>query len=141
MLKKTAGVRADATGAVGFSNGGYWAMLLAARKQVQAGVSYYGALNGAGTDNTLEAMRASFNENSSPVLVLHGAQDSTVNVRFAEMLVALMREAKSPHEAQIYPAAGHSYDRGGGNAEVTADSWTRTLRFFERHLKKSAGAQ
>ncbi len=141
VLRKTAGVRADATGAVGFSNGGYWALLLAARKQVQAGVSYYGAINGAGSDNTLEAMRSAFNANSSPVLVLHGTQDATVRIRFAEMLVELLRDAKAPYEAQIYASAGHSFERGGGNAEATVDGWMRTLRFFERTLKKPAVPQ
>jgi carboxymethylenebutenolidase len=138
VLKKMPGVRGDATGAVGFSNGGYWAMLLAARKHVQAGVSYYGAFNGAGSDNTLEAMRSSFNENSSPVLVLHGVSDTTVNIRFAEMLASILRNAKVPNEVQLYQATGHSYDRSGGNAEATADSWTRTLDFFGRTLKKTA---
>ena len=137
VLKKTTGIRANASGAVGFSNGGYWAMLLAARKQVQAGISYYGALNGAGSDNVLEAMRGAFRNNSAPVLVLHGAQDATVNVRFANMLADILREANAPYEMQIYPEAGHGYDRGGGgNATVSADSWARTLQFFERTLKK-----
>ena len=68
--------------------------------------------------------------------MLHGAQDATVNVRFANMLADILREANAPYEMQIYPEAGHSYDRGGGNATVSADSWARTLQFFERTLKK-----
>src|SRR5471030_1553867 len=42
-----------AVGAVGFSNGGFFAMLLAATRRVKAGVSYYGALDGATTQPDL----------------------------------------------------------------------------------------
>lgn len=85
MLKGMKEVQADRIGAVGFSNGGYWALLLAANGHVQAGVSYYGALTGAATDKPLHAFQAAFTSKSSPVLVLHGARDSTVSVQFAEI--------------------------------------------------------
>ncbi len=135
-LKKTEGVQADRIGAVGFSNGGYWALLLAARGDIQAGVSYYGALNGAGTDNSLSAFRKAFTSNSSPVLVLHGAMDKTVAPRHAEYLKSVLTSAKAPHEFQMYRSAGHSYERGEPDDEATADSWQRTLRFFNATLKK-----
>jgi len=136
-LKKTEGVRADRIGAVGFSNGGYWALLLAAKGDIQAGVSYYGAMTGAGTDRALSALRAAFSSSSSPVLVLHGARDDVVLPRYAESLKSLLAEAKSPSEFQLYESAGHSYDRGKqpDNA-ATTDSWQRTLRFFDTALNK-----
>jgi carboxymethylenebutenolidase len=133
-LKKTAGV--DRIGAVGFSNGGYWALLLAARGDIQAGVSYYGAVTGAGTDKSLSALRAGFTAKSSPVLVLHGAMDTTVSPRFAENLKSVLTRAKAPHEFQMYGSAGHSYNRDNLDNEATADSWQRTLRFFDATLKK-----
>jgi len=136
-LKKTEGVRADRIGAVGFSNGGYWALLLAAKGAVQAGVSYYGAVNGGGTDNSLTTFRNSFTSGSSPVLVLHGARDDTVLPRHAEHLRSILSEAKATYEFQMYDSAGHSYDRGREpNRAVTDDSWKRTLRFFDATLKK-----
>ena len=136
-LKKTEGVQADRLGAVGFSNGGYWALLLAARGDIQAGVSYYGAVTGAGTDKTLHAMRSAFTAKSSPVLVLHGAQDRIVMAQFAEQLKSVLASAKAPHEFHLYPSAGHSYDRGKQpDQQVTDDSWQRTLRFFNATLKK-----
>jgi carboxymethylenebutenolidase len=136
-LKKTEGVRADRIGAVGFSNGGYWALLLASKGAVQAGVSYYGAVNGAGTDNSLYAFRNAFGSNSAPVLVLHGARDDTVSSRHAENLKSLMAEAKAPHEFHMYDSAGHSYDRGKQLDRAAADdSWQRTLRFLDATLRK-----
>src|SRR5476649_2866421 len=49
-----------AVGGVGFSNGGFFAVLLAATQKVKAGVSYYGALNGAGTKPNLPLFKKSF---------------------------------------------------------------------------------
>jgi len=135
-LKKTEGIQADRIGAVGFSNGGYWALLLAARGDIQAGVSYYGAVNGAGTDNSLNAFRKAFTSNSSPVLVLHGAMDKTVAPHYAEYLKSVLTNANAPHEFRMYGSAGHSYDRGNPDNEAAADSWQRTLRFFDATLKK-----
>jgi dienelactone hydrolase len=137
-LKKTEGVRADRIGAVGFSNGGYWALLLAAKRAVQAGVSYYGAVNAAGTDNSLTALRNSFTSGSSPVLVLHGARDDTVLPRHAEYLKSVLADAKAPYEFQMYETAGHSYERGKEPDRSAADdSWQRTLRFLNATLRKA----
>lgn len=135
-LKKTGGVQADRIGAIGFSNGGYWALLLAARGDVQAGVSYYGAVTGAGTDRTLSALRNAFTSKSSPVLVLHGARDATVLPRYAEDLKSILTDAKAPYEFQMYESAGHSYERGNFDAEAAADSWKRTLHFLNATLRK-----
>ena len=136
-LKKTEGVQAERIGAVGFSNGGYWALLLAARGDIQAGVSYYGAVNGAGTDNSLNAFKTAFTPNSSPVLVLHGAMDRTVAPQHAENLKSMLGDAKTPHEFQMYQSAGHSYERGKSvDSGAAADSWERTLRFFNATLMK-----
>jgi carboxymethylenebutenolidase len=137
LLKKTPGVQADRIGAVGFSNGGYWAILLAANGQVQAGVGYYGAYTGAGTDKSLHAFQTAITEKSSPVLVLHGAMDSTVAAQNAEYLASLLKKANAPHEFRLYPTAGHSFERGKTrDSEAATDGWERTLRFLNATLKK-----
>lgn len=136
-LKKMKEVQADRIGAVGFSNGGYWALLLASKGAIQAGVSYYGAINGAGTDNSLAAFRNAFTSSSAPVLVLHGARDDTVLPRHAENLKSVMAEAKAPHEFHMYDSAGHSFERGKNRDKNAADdAWQRTLRFFDTTLRK-----
>jgi carboxymethylenebutenolidase len=136
MLKKMKEVQADRIGAVGFSNGGYWALLLAARGDIRAGVSYYGAVTAAGTDNSLSAFRTAFTASSSPVLVLHGARDDTVLPRHAEYLKSVLVEAKAPFEFQMYDSAGHSFERGkNGDQSAADDAWRRTLRFFDTILR------
>ena len=137
-LKQMKEVRADRIGAVGFSNGGYWALLLAARGDVQAGVSYYGAVNAANTDPSLSAFRMAFTSSSSPVLVLHGARDDTVFPRYAEDLKSILVEAKAPFEFQMYDSAGHGLERGKNRGTDAAnDAWRRTLRFFDATLRKT----
>ena len=57
--------RKGAVGAVGFSNGGFFAMLLAATNRVKAGVSYYGALDGARTQPDLAQFSKRFSKSPS----------------------------------------------------------------------------
>ena len=135
MLKKMQGAQADRIGAVGFSNGGYWALLLAANGQIQAGVSYYGAVTGAGTDKSLRVFQTAFTDKSSPVLVLHGGRDTTVDPHYAEFLVSMLKKANVPHEFRLYPSAEHSFERGNLDSEAAADGWERTLRFLNATLK------
>jgi carboxymethylenebutenolidase len=142
LLKKRPQVAQEKIGAVGFSNGGYWAALLAARAKIRAGVSYYGAFTAAGADRSLKHFQQAFTKDSSPVLILHGSRDSTVHVDNVQRLFAILEEKKSPYDGKIYTGAGHSYDRAGdgidakADAEAAADSWTRTLAFFRQHLSK-----
>lgn len=125
-------------GAVGFSNGGYFAVWLAATNQVQAGVSYYGALNGAGTDGSLSRFRLAFTSASAPVLILHGTNDSTVPIANATVLDSIMADAHSPHELIQYPGAEHRFDRDGGigNEAAAVDAWQHTQAFLNNILKK-----
>jgi carboxymethylenebutenolidase len=122
-------------GAIGFSNGGYFALWLAATGKVRAGVSYYGALSGAATDKELSKFRAVFNKSSAPVLVLHGSNDETVPVQVANHMSAVLAAAGGPHEVKIYDGAGHSFDRLPGSESAAADAWQRTLAFFAQYLK------
>lgn len=137
MLRQNAKVDGNKLAAIGFSNGGYFALWLAATGQVQAGVSYYGALDGAGTDRSLSRFRQVFTKTSAPVLILHGDGDSTVSVMNAVGLDAILTAAQSPHEFQRYPGAEHRFERdGGGSNEAAAeDAWLRTRAFLGRVLR------
>lgn len=125
-------------GAIGFSNGGYFAVWLAATRKVQAGVSYYGALSGAGTDREQARFGSTFSRASSPVLILHGMDDSTVPVGAAKRLAAIVNSAGSPCEIQLYDGAGHRFDRIGGSANQSAatDAWQRTMDFLGKYLDR-----
>ena len=121
-------------GAVGFSNGGYFAMWLAATGKIAAGVSYYGALSGAGSDTSLDRFREAFAAGSSPVLVLHGTQDSIVPIGRAKRLVGILRTARTTHEVRFYDGAGHRFERDAGGEAAMEDAWTRTVAFLGRTL-------
>jgi len=125
-------------GAVGFSNGGYFAMWLAATGKVAAGVSYYGALSGAGTDKGLSRFKSVFARNSSPVLILHGTDDATVPYTAARNLSLIVAAAGAPVEFHLYDGAGHQFDRMSGDAADTAaaaDAWQRTRAFLAKYLR------
>lgn len=136
-LKKNPKVKPERLGVVGFSMGGYWALVLAAKNRVKAGVSYYGALTGGGRNLDLKyRFDDVFNRDSSPVLILHGSQDSAVSARHAGSLAMLLDEKKSPYELRIYIGAEHRYERAPNRDEDAAsDSWKRTLEFLKKYLR------
>jgi carboxymethylenebutenolidase len=131
-------VSAGKFGAVGFSNGGYFAAWLAATGKVKASVAYYGAYTGAGSDRSLARFRSAFEAGSAPLLILHGKADGTVPVEFAEKIAAIARGAGSPVEIQLYDGVGHGFDRQLVNPvakAATDDSWARSQMFFAKYLK------
>jgi carboxymethylenebutenolidase len=138
MLVHDPHVAGQKVGAVGFSNGAYFAMWLAASGKVQAGVSYYGALTGAATDKDLSRFKGVFNKGSSPVLILHGTDDGTVPVAAARNLGAIVAGAGSPVEVHLYDGAGHQFDRMQGSSQdiaAAADAWQRSIAFLAKYLK------
>jgi len=138
VLQHTGGVNGAKIGAVGFSNGGYFALWLAATTKVQARVSYYGALSGAGTDKSLARFAQVFTASSSPVLILHGTADDTLPVAAAQRLASILDATGSPYQIQIYEAAGHRFERDLASAadqSAATDAWQRTLSFLGEYLK------
>jgi carboxymethylenebutenolidase len=136
-LRRDPKVAGSNVGAIGFSNGGYFAMWLAATDRVQAGVSYYGALSGAGTDRSLKRFASTFNKTSAPVLILHGTDDDTVPIGAAKHLKEIVASAGSPLEIHIYDGAGHRFERDSSEAndKAAADAWHRTIAFFREYLR------
>jgi carboxymethylenebutenolidase len=123
-----------AVGAVGFSNGGFFAAMLAAIGRVRAGVSYYGALDGARTHKDLDVFRSRWQANSSPMLILAGENDTTIGKGPPALLDQIIKGVGARDELKWYPDAGHGFDRNGttgaGNAAAAADAWPRTLAFL-----------
>ena len=124
--------------AVGFSNGGYWAAALAARGEIDAGVSYYGAYSEGGTvrgRSELEMGSILINaSNSAPLLMFHGTEDYEVPLIVAENFEELYTNV----EAHYYDV-GHGYERmtslDGKNEKATKDSWKKTLEFLKENGK------
>ena len=131
-------IKPGALGAVGFSNGGYFAAWLAATGKVKAGVGYYGAYSGAATDQELKRFAQSFSASSSPFLILHGRSDSIVGVKAAERLDAILNKARTPHQLVTYPDADHRFERNFsavGNQAAAQDAWPRTVAFLKTYLQ------
>jgi carboxymethylenebutenolidase len=140
VLRANPKVAGGKVAAIGFSNGGYFAMWLAGTGKVDAGVSYYGALSGAGSDKTLSRFKSAFSANSSPVLILHGTSDRTVPVAAAERLQSIVESAGSPVTIQLYKGVDHSFDRSGRDSATeaaAADAWDRTRAFLSARLRGS----
>jgi carboxymethylenebutenolidase len=126
-----------ATAAIGFSNGGYFAAMIASGGRIKAAVSYYGTFTGANTDPTMSRMRERWTASSSPLLILAGEGDTTIGAQTPRKLAEIIQAAGAPYELKMYPGAGHDFDRTGttgpNNAAAAADAWQRTLAFLRAH--------
>jgi carboxymethylenebutenolidase len=129
------GVRADRVGAIGYSNGGFFTTWLAAQRKIAAGVSYYGALTGAGTDRDLKRFETAFEGPGSPLLLLVGTADNYN--RATHHLVGILKRAGSPFESAFYEGAHHEFDVLGAAEDKAAaeDAWVRTRTFLAKYLK------
>lgn len=136
-LRRNPKVAGGKLGAIGFSNGGYFAAWLAGAGKVDAAVGYYGTYSGAGSDKSLNRFHSLFTEGSAPFLILHGNADQTVPVGAAKHLASIIAAAGSLHELHIYDGAGHRFDRDASltNNAAAADAWMRTIAFFAKYLK------
>jgi poly(3-hydroxybutyrate) depolymerase len=73
--------------AVGFSNGGFWASYLAGKGMVTAAASHYGVWKACyGRDCFNDYPVKYFSSTSSPLLALHGTQDSTQKLEYYDSL-------------------------------------------------------
>lgn len=138
MLNGLPKARPGAVGAIGFSNGGFFSVLLAAQQQVKAGIAYYGALVGVMQPRPNNPFLQSFTAASSPVLLLAGASDSTMGMEPVRALEGIIKGAGAPYELIAYPDAEHGFDRNNlrpGNGAAGADAWTRTLAFLRKYVR------
>ena len=121
-------------GAVGFCFGGGVVNQLAVRlgSDLAAGVPYYGA----------QPMEADVAKIKAPILAQYGEADTRITSGWPAYDKALAA-AKVPHEGYVYPAAQHGFhnDTTPRYDEAAAKlSWDRTLGWFNKYLRSSAGA-
>ena len=137
VLNSQPKARQGAVGAVGFSNGGFFSVLLAAQGNVKAGVAYYGALMGIMQPRAANPFLQSYTSASAPVLLLAGENDTTMGTQPVKRLDEIIKAAGAPSELVFYRDAEHGFDRNSlrpGNTAAGADAWTRTLAFLRKNL-------
>ena len=118
---------------VGYSNGGYWASFLAARKHVNAGASHYGVWSWPRTHNGYPADY--FSNDSNPVLALHGNKETVQKLKWVKPQINKSAKKSSNFKYHIFQGAGHSWDckpckKDGYDAVVTKNALEMTLNFF-----------
>lgn len=115
-------------GIVGFCMGGAAAMLAATTGTVDAYVSFYGfppqaeLVAGIGV----------------PGRLFFGEHESTFSLKDAQAFADAQRKKGVDTELVLYPGAGHAFFNDTRQtvyrADAAADTWTRTLKFFEQQL-------
>jgi carboxymethylenebutenolidase len=122
VLNEDPAIERDRIVVMGFSLGAFLALAVGASEggRVAAIVEYYGGMN-----NSYISMAA----NMPPTLILHGDADTTVPVRYARDLDALLTKYNRPHEMKIYPGAWHGLDPASRD-----DAWRRSMDFLRRYL-------
>lgn len=104
---------------VGFSLGAFLAIAIGAESD--AIVDYYGGIS------NLVPLPAKL----PPVLILHGDADSSVPVREARRLAAVLEERQVPYEMHLYPGEEHVFDVKRSPGSAGQDAWKRTVTFLE----------
>jgi dienelactone hydrolase len=119
------GVDASRIGLLGFSLGAFLSLSLATQdSRITAVAELFGGL---------PEQFAKDAANLPPVLILHGAQDTTVPIDRAHELERILQQHKIPYQIKIYPDQGHMFR---GLAQL--DAMGRVAQFFRNYLLKAA---
>jgi carboxymethylenebutenolidase len=118
-------IDASRIGLLGFSLGAFLSLSLATQdSRIAAVAELFGGLPEQFTKDA---------RNLPPVLILHGAQDTTVPIDQAHELERILQEKKIPYQIKIYPDQGHVFR---GLAQL--DAMRRVAQFFRVYLLKAA---
>lgn len=126
--------------AVGFSNGGYWASFLAARKYVNAGASHYGVWHWSPSNGWNGYPADYFDHDSNPVLGIHGDNDMVQQLLFVNKQLNIAGRKSPKFRKYIFKKVGHSWDCQGcrkyvHDEEATKKSLQITLDFFQENKR------
>ena len=138
VVKKDRRVDSRNIFAVGFSNGGYWASFLAAKRFINASASHYGVWSWPQRHGFVGFPANYFSLRSNPVLALHGDADSIQRSKFVFHQLERAKKRSPRFRTYIFKNVGHSWDcipctRDGFDHMVTRKSLSRTLRFFKNN--------
>lgn len=73
----------------------------------------------------------------SPLMIFQGANDTNVPRSESDLLVAVLKELKKPHEYIIYDDEGHGFTKRKNLVDVSR----RTVAFFTKELKAKGAAK
>ena len=109
---------------IGYSLGAFLAVAAGAVQggRLAAVVEYYGGM---------PVGYARMAGNMPPTLIMHGADDRVVPVRYAYKLNEILTHRGRPHEMKIYPGVGHGF-----GVVAHGKSWQTMLDFLRRYLGK-----
>ena len=125
--------------AVGFSNGGYWAIYLSATKQVNAASSHYGVWTFTGGLNGYPARY--IKKNCNPLLVLHPIKDQVQQLKHVKSHITKAEKSCSAVKVHYYDKGGHAWESQkyqggvGYNKDVWKDAVNKTIIFFKNNMK------
>ncbi len=117
-------------GAVGFSMGGTFALMMAAHNSdLKASVPFYGQIPPSDSLKYLVA----------PVLYIHGGQDTWILPREAQRLADALKQFGRPGEVKSYPDCPHAFFNDTRpevhRPQQAVDAWQRTLAFLRQYLR------
>lgn len=123
--------------AVGWSNGGYWASFLAARRHVSAGAAHYGVW---AFPNHNGYPAGYFDRESNPLLAIHGDNESVQKSKFVYPQLEIAAGKSPMFRKHIFGNVGHSWDcrpclEDGYDHEATKEALRMTLEFFEANKR------
>ncbi|MGU3359229.1 dienelactone hydrolase family protein [Methylobacterium sp. M6A4_1b] len=124
-------------GTMGWCQGGRGVWLYAAhRKDLKAGVAWYGPVGGERSDIQPRTGTDVAGELNAPLLCLYGGADTGIPVRDVEAARDKATAAGKVVELVVYPDAPHGFhaDYRPSYREADAeDGWTRALAFLKSH--------
>ncbi len=127
-LKNSDRVVFDRIGVFGFCAGGgnTWDLIVNV-PELKAAVPFYGA------PPTVEALATI----QTPVLAIYAETDRALTLRMAPIITEMITRQKA-FGINIYQGVGHAFHNDTGaayNAESACDAWSRTVGFFNKHLR------
>jgi carboxymethylenebutenolidase len=126
-------------GLVGFCFGGRVSFLVALRRRIGAAVGFYGGGIVTARFPQFPALVEEALTLQTPWLGLFGDDDQSIPVDDVERLRDVLDE-RAPVATHVvrYAGAGHGFhcdQRDAYREEAAADGWTRTMAWFEQHLR------
>ena len=123
-------ITADRMGVLGFDVGAVVALLVATERTLGAAVSVADEVGMTSVRDRLPSLSGAATDLTCPWLGLYGSDGD------GEGDIGKLREAGAAAETVtnvvVYPRSGHRFDADPG---VAADAWSRTLNWFDAHLR------